>query len=159
MERCPRSSQATAVAAGVAVAVGAGVGYGIWRLQRKRRASAVTAGSGGSRGLRVQLLYGSMTGTSQRWARQLAEELATEACLEHESVSVEDLTTFQFDNLLAAPARARAAVHSGGWRAAAALRALLHAAGRPRPRLPREPGGTLAPALRSARLRQRGVRA
>eukprot|EP00418_Pyrodinium_bahamense_P049296 CAMPEP_0179178664 /NCGR_PEP_ID=MMETSP0796-20121207/88393_1 /TAXON_ID=73915 /ORGANISM="Pyrodinium bahamense, Strain pbaha01" /LENGTH=148 /DNA_ID=CAMNT_0020882275 /DNA_START=10 /DNA_END=452 /DNA_ORIENTATION=+ len=103
MERCPRSSQATAVAAGVAVAVGAGVGYGIWRLQRKRRASAVTAGSGGSRGLRVQLLYGSMTGTSQRWARQLAEELATEACLEHESVSVEDLTTFQFDNLLAAP--------------------------------------------------------
>lgn len=53
--------------------------------------------------LRVRLLYGSTTGTSRRWASHVAEELINRGGDVFE-VSVEDLATFPFDNLLKKPA-------------------------------------------------------
>mmetsp|Transcript_139705 Transcript_139705/g.243245 ORF Transcript_139705/g.243245 Transcript_139705/m.243245 type:complete len:713 (-) Transcript_139705:113-2251(-) len=113
-----------AVAAGVTLAVGFGIGYGAWfERRRRRRAAAVKSGKQSQSGspccspsscrcgsamssapakLRVRLLYGSTTGTSRRWASYVADELRSRGA-DFFELSLEDLATFQFDNLLRKP--------------------------------------------------------
>lgn len=104
-----RPRLATVAAASAALVALAGAGYGVYRLRKRRRAILRTA----DRGARVVILYGSTTGTSERWARHLASEVSREAGElgpdRPVEVVVEDLTHFLFDSLLRAPERGRAA--------------------------------------------------
>eukprot|EP00930_Biecheleria_cincta_P031513 TRINITY_DN2186_c0_g1_i2.p1 TRINITY_DN2186_c0_g1~~TRINITY_DN2186_c0_g1_i2.p1 ORF type:complete len:706 (+),score=153.25 TRINITY_DN2186_c0_g1_i2:71-2119(+) len=101
----PSKTRALSVSAAVGVALvgAASAGIAAWALQRRRRKSSATG-----QAVRLRLLYASMTGTSERWARTIAEfvqaavmEQCAEACFE---VTVHDLATFTFDSLLERPA-------------------------------------------------------
>lgn len=95
-----RPQQATALAAGVALAVAAGAaGYAAWIAASRRRRHGASSSA-----LRVRILYGTVGGTTARWAERLSGELreALPGSLLTELV-VEDLATFAFDSLLVAP--------------------------------------------------------
>jgi len=68
-----------------------------------------SCGAPAAPGVRVRILYGSVTGTSSKWAQRLAEEVASKVGGGHGcgrgavTVITEDLATFSFDSLLAAP--------------------------------------------------------
>lgn len=86
-----------AAASGVALALGASVAYCAWSSRRRRSACS----------MRVRVLYGSITGTSQKWAASLAGRLCEHAGKELPDmplqVVVEDLTTFPIDSLFEKP--------------------------------------------------------
>eukprot|EP00928_Gymnodinium_smaydae_P063877 TRINITY_DN47355_c0_g1_i1.p1 TRINITY_DN47355_c0_g1~~TRINITY_DN47355_c0_g1_i1.p1 ORF type:complete len:700 (-),score=142.86 TRINITY_DN47355_c0_g1_i1:136-2235(-) len=105
--RTSRCTWTTAARVGVAALATAGLGYGAWHLVSRRRASASTSGalapaSARKCAMRVRLLYGSVTGTSERWARRVAADVSAEALGAGIAVEtcVEDLASFLFDSLL-----------------------------------------------------------
>eukprot|EP00434_Breviolum_minutum_P003242 symbB.v1.2.002853.t1/scaffold130.1/size334612/4 len=67
-----------------------------WALYRRRKHAVRST----VQQVRLRLLYASMTGTSQRCAETLAEELRTQVASQALEISIEDLSTFVFDNLL-----------------------------------------------------------
>lgn len=85
----------TYVAAGATVAAIASVGYCVYSSKKLRH---------GKRNLRVRVLYGTTTGTTEKWARQAAENLVSRlnsSCpMSVVEVTVENLEHFQFDGLL-----------------------------------------------------------
>lgn len=90
-------------AIGLALVGAAGAGIAACALQRRQRKSSAKG-----QAVRLRVLYASMTGTSERWARTIAEfvraavtEHCAEACFE---VVVQDLANFSFDSLLERPA-------------------------------------------------------
>ncbi|CAJ1398365.1 unnamed protein product [Effrenium voratum] len=72
-------------------------GLGAWAVLRKRRRPTV---------VRLRLLYASTTGTSERFAQALAQAVQAEAGEAGLQITVEDLSTFAFDELLARSAEA-----------------------------------------------------
>jgi tRNA wybutosine-synthesizing protein 1 len=101
------------------LAVAAGAGYGAWLRRRRRQeiqetiarnvqpstSSGCCGGSGAStkakKDLHIRILFGSVTGTSKAWAEQLADDVsALSKDYSSLEVSVEDLATFPFDNIL-----------------------------------------------------------
>ncbi|CAK0858581.1 unnamed protein product [Prorocentrum cordatum] len=110
MLAAPRPRLAGAAIAGASLAAVAAAGYGVYRLRRRRDGPS----TGVTRpGATVRILYGSTTGTSEKWARRLASELAHQAeelgGVAPAEVVVEDLADFLFDALLQAPRRGAAA--------------------------------------------------
>lgn len=123
-----RQSRAMAISAGVAAALAAGVGYRAWRSRQAGRdgarrtfgsdecsKAAPSAGTSGPARLQVRVLFGSTTGTSEKYARHFADTLVAEVgrhlegcgpvcgCKAQVEASIEDLAVFPFDNLLACP--------------------------------------------------------
>jgi len=93
----------TAAAVSLAVVGAASIGVTAWALQRRRR-QALAGESSSNSAVLLRLLYGSVTGTSEKWARHTAEEVlkaASKQCPKAVvEVVIEDLTTFSFDTLL-----------------------------------------------------------
>jgi len=90
------SKTPTSLTTGVALGVAAAVGVATWALYRRRKHAVRST----VQQVRLRLLYASMTGTSQRCAETLAEELRTQVASQALEISIEDLSTFVFDNLL-----------------------------------------------------------
>jgi len=92
-----RAQRLVPFVAGAGLVVAGCVGYTLWQSRRslvvRCRASEVSRTR-----IRVRLLFGSVTGTAERWARHLGRSLATAGY--DVSVVVEDLATFAFDQIL-----------------------------------------------------------
>jgi tRNA wybutosine-synthesizing protein 1 len=92
--------------AGVAVAASIGVGYAVYRASDRRAASSRSFIADGP-GARIRILFGSITGTSERRALKLATEIQALAGRSVGSIAVqvqvENLATFSFDALLEKP--------------------------------------------------------
>mmetsp|Transcript_41899 Transcript_41899/g.98226 ORF Transcript_41899/g.98226 Transcript_41899/m.98226 type:complete len:673 (+) Transcript_41899:43-2061(+) len=91
----PDRAAVVGVTAGAAAAVVAGLCWHAWRRNKSAEAK--------HRKVRIRLLFGSTTGTAQKWADHAATALKTLNDGNHGSrleVVVEDLQTFQFDSLL-----------------------------------------------------------
>lgn len=100
-----RSRAVALTAAGAAIAAAASVSYAVWRARRRRHAAEL-AGAAPDGGIRVRVLYGSTTGTSERWAHHVAEQISrtdiSSTSASSLTVQTENLATFSFDSLLTA---------------------------------------------------------
>jgi len=103
------SKQDAALTVGGTLAVSAGLWYVVWRAVARQKRVQLEAGGPPAREcartLRIRLLYGSTTGMSEQWATHIASKISNisgggSARLD---ICVEDLATFLFDSLLAAP--------------------------------------------------------
>jgi len=83
-------------AGAAALAASAGLGYLVWRARR------ASASARAARPVRLRLLFGSTTGSSEKWARHTEAELQKHLQLAgaQAEVHIENLETFDFDSIL-----------------------------------------------------------